>query len=333
MPPDPYAEGVPGPRLTIPASIFAIPFGLAGLTSVWHLAATWLSAPPLIPLLLLIVTLIAWGWLLILYVRRLVTRQSTILTELNHPVTAPFIALIPVTLLVLVPVTASNSETAAHVITWVGLVVALVLGAWFTGRWLGNGVPEECLHSGYYLPTVAAGLIGATALATLGYDDAATMAFGLGGICWLLLGSVIITRNFVVTGLPPTLVPTMAIDVAPVVVAGSAWFVINDSVPDTVQLALAGFALLMVGVQFRLITVYRRLPFSASFWAFTFSYCAVASYGVRWAHTAPDTWATVASWMLVAAATALVAAIAVRSVISLRQGTFLPVEASAPAST
>ena len=234
------------------------------------------------------------------------------------------------TLLVLVPVTAATDETAARIITWVGLIGTLALGAWFTGRWLAHGVPEECLHSGYYLPTVAAGLIGATALATLGYHDAAIMAFGLGGICWLLLGSVIINRNFVVTSLPPALIPTMAIDVAPVVVAGSAWFVINDSVPDTGQLALAGFGLLMVGVQFRLISVYRRLRFSASFWAFTFSYCAVASYGLRWLHTVSDPWGASLSWALVTAATLLVGTVAVFSAVTLREGTFLPVQNSTP---
>ena len=320
---------MPSPRLAIPASLFSIPFGLAGLTGVWHLAATWLSAPRIVPFALLVTTLAVWALVLGLYIRRLVARHSTVTAELNHPVTAPFLALIPVTLLVLVPVTAASSETAARLVTWVGLAGALVLGAWLTGRWLSQGVPDVCLHSGYYLPTVAAGLISANALATLGYRDAAIMAFGLGAICWLLLGSVIINRNFVVTGLAPPLIPTMAIDVAPVVVAGSAWFVISDAVPDNGQLALAGFALLMVGVQFRLIPVYRRLSFSASFWAFTFSYCAVATYGLRWLATTDGTWATAASWLLVAAASLLVGTIAVRSIGALRNGQFLPVEGGA----
>lgn len=323
---------MPSPRLVIPATIFSIPFGLSGVTGVWHLAATWLSAPRVIPLALLITTLAVWLWLLALYVRRLLARHTTVLAELSHPVTAPFLALIPVTLLVLVPVTAATSEAAARIVTWVGLAGTLCLGAWLTGRWLSEGVPEESLHSGYYLPTVAAGLIGATALATLGYHDAAVMSFGLGAICWLLIGSVIINRNFVVTGLPPPLIPTMAIDVAPVVVAGSAWFAINDSVPDNGQFALAGFALLMVGVQFRLLPVYRRLSFSASFWAFTFSYCAVGSYGLRWLATTDDAWATALSWGLVAAASVLVGTIAVRSVLALRRGTFLPTESAVGAA-
>lgn len=195
-----------------------------------------------------------------------------------------------------------------------------------TGQWVGRGVPEAALHSGYYLPTVAAGLLAASALAALADHDAGIMALGLGAICWLLLGSIINNRNFVVQSLPDALVPTMAIDVAPAVVAGNAWFALNRGVPDSIQLALAGFALLMVLVQVRLFTVYRTLQFSASFWAFTFSYCAVASYGMRWLAVSDQTWAPAVSWTLLIVVTGFVGWIALRSLVALRAGSFLPRE-------
>lgn len=317
---------MPTERLAIPASLFSVSFGLAGLTAVWHLAGLFLGVPRAVPTALAGLTVVVWAVVLALFVRRLMQRRSSLSAELNHPVTAPFLALIPITILVLVPTLATASRDVAVVVTFVGILCALPLGAWLTGRWLGYGVPEESLHSGYYLPTVAAGLISATALASLGYRDGAIMAIGLGGICWLLVGSVILNRNFVVRGLPKPLLPTMAIDVAPVVVAGSAWFAINDGVADTGQLMLAGFALLMVGVQIRLVSVYRTVPFSASFWAFSFSYCAVASYGMRWLGTGNQPWTATVSWVLVVAASLFIAALAARSIMALRAGTFLPRE-------
>ncbi len=320
--------------LLIPANAFSITFGLAGLAGVWHLSAGFLGTPPAVAGLLAIVTLAVWLLLLIGYSRRLLARRATLTEELTHPITAPFIALIPLTLLVLIPVVASWSVPVATVVALICGVTLLVLGGWLTGNWLGRGVALESLHSGYYLPTVGAGLITGTALAAIGMRDLGIAAVGLGGICWLLLGSIINNRNIVAGALPTPLIPTMAIDVAPVVVAGNAWFALNNGATDTAQLLLAGFAALMVLVQVRLyVLVYRGLTFSASFWAFTFSYCAVASYALRWLATNGNDASRVVSWVIVAAISAFLLWIAVRSATALRRGDFLPRDNPVPAAT
>ena len=322
-------------QLDIPATAFSISFGLAGLTSVWRVAADDFAAPDVLPGLLALLTLAVWLVLVTLYARRLISRKTSLTAELTHPVTAPFLALIPVTLVVLAPEVHHWSVPAALVLTVVGAATALLLGAWLTGRWVGHGVPERALNSAYYLPTVAAGLITATALGALGYPELALMAFGLGGIAWLLLGSIINNRNFVVESLPPALVPTLAIDVAPSVVAGNAWFVMNGGVTDSIQFVLAGFAVLMVLVQVRLLSLYRSLRFSAGFWAFTFWYCAAVAYGLRWLHTTDASWATWLAWTLIAAVTLFLVGIAVRSIVALRSGELFgpdPTPSAAPAS-
>lgn len=319
--------------MDIPASAFSITFGLAGLTSVWRVAGDQFAAPDIVAALLAALTLGVWVVLVSLYVRLQVVGRTSIMTELTHPVTAPFLALIPITLIVLVPEIHRWSATAATVITVIGGVTALLLGAWLTGRWMGRGVPERALNSGYYLPTVAAGLLSATALAVLGHFELALMAFGLGGICWLLLGSIINNRNFVVESLPPALVPTLAIDVAPAVVAGNAWFVMNGDAPDNIQYAIAGFAILMLLVQVRLLPLYRQLAFSATFWAFTFSYCATVAYALRWLNTSDAPWRMWVGWLLIAAITAFLLGIAIRSIVALRAGALFAAEPQVAAAT
>jgi len=44
-----------------------------------------------------------------------------------------------------------------------------------------------------------------------------------------------------------------------------------------ITMGLVGYAVLMVLVQVRLAPLYWKTPFAPSFWAFTFSYAAVAS--------------------------------------------------------
>ncbi|MFN8125396.1 MAG: hypothetical protein U0R64_02640 [Candidatus Nanopelagicales bacterium] len=318
------------PPLLIPANIFSISFGLAGLAMVWNVASRHFGAPWIVVDVLTALAFLVWAVLVVLYVRRIIANHTSLLAELTHPVTAPFLSLVPVTLLVLVPVVVERNPTAAGVLAVGAALITALLGAWLVGRWVGHGIPEASLHAGYYLPTVAAGLIGATAFASVGLPAAAMMAFGLGIACWLLMGSIITNRNFVVSALPAVLVPTIAIDVAPPVVAGNAWFTMNpgSGSDDVVQLMLAGCAVFLVLVQLRLLPKYRSLSFGPSFWAFTFSYCAVASYALRWIAVTQPSGATWLAWTVITVITAFLLVIAALSIRGLVRGTFLPREAA-----
>ena len=50
------------------------------------------------------------------------------------------------------------------------------------------------------------------------------MSFDVGMICWVVLGSIILNRLFFRPALPLALIPTLAIEVAPPVVAGNTYF-------------------------------------------------------------------------------------------------------------
>src|ERR1700736_854224 len=108
------------------------------------------------------------------------------------------------------------------------------------------------------------------------------MMLGLGLVCWLILGSMILARLFFRPALPAALAPTMAIEVAPAAVASIAYFALRPGRPDIFAAALAGYGLLMVLAQLPLVPLYLRLRFALSTWAFTFSWAAVASSALLW---------------------------------------------------
>ena len=58
-----------------------------------------------------------------------------------------------------------------------------------------------------------------------------------------------VTRLFFLESLPGELVPTLAIELAPPTVAGSAYFEVHSSAPGPVAYGFAGYAVLMVLVQ------------------------------------------------------------------------------------
>ena len=159
------------------------------------------------------------------------------------------------------------------------------------------------------------------------------MSFGIGMLCWLLLGSLILNRLLLVKPLAPLLQPTLAIELAPPAVAGSAYFLLHGSVPTAFAYALAGYTVLMVLVQLRLLPLYVRLKFNPGFWSFTFSWSAVAAIALRWLAVEAPGGQTLYASLVAGAISLLVAAVAARSLLAVARGELLPPSPAAPAVT
>jgi hypothetical protein len=109
-----------------------------------------------------------------------------------------------------------------------------LVGSWFTGQLIYAEHTLDQLHPGYFIPTVAGGLLASVAAAQIGQTGLAWVLFGYGMIAWLVIGSIILGRLFFGPRLPEALVPTLAIQVAPGAVASLAWFSLDGGRIDTV---------------------------------------------------------------------------------------------------
>ena len=210
---------------------------------------------------------------------------------------------------------AAVAFTAGRVLVIVFLAVTTILGGWLTGQWMTGGIDQDSVHPGYFLPTVAGGLVGAYCAAQVHLHALGEASFGIGVICWLLLGSMILNRLFIRPALPPALMPTMAIEIAPPVVAGLAYFALTGRAVNLVACALAGYAVLMALAQVRLIPVYARLSFTPGFWAFTFSYAAAVADALVWMDLKHPPGASGYAIVIIALLTGFIAWIAARTVV------------------
>ncbi len=309
----------------IPLNFLGMPFGLAGLGETWAIAAHYHRAPVAVADIILILSAVVWAIVVTAYLRHLVRDRAVIRTDLLDPIAAPFASLVLITPMLLASVGLHPyAETAGRVLTDAFLVLTVVLGGWFTGQWIYGGLDLDRFHPGYFLPTVAGGLVGSASAAAVGQQRLAEFMFGLGLICWIVLGSIILGRLLFRPMLPPALQPTLAIEVAPAAVASAAWFGIHGARVDAVAAALAGYGVLMVVAQLRLAPAYRRLPFMPSTWAFTFSWAAVAGVTLVWLQATHVTGYRVWQYLVLTLITALVAAIAARTMLALGRGQLLP---------
>jgi tellurite resistance protein len=313
-------NGIPGWR-RFPPNLFAIPFGLAGLAEAWHAAEPVLHAPEAVPDALSIVSALAWVTLLACYAAQ-GTRSN--FADFRNKTFSPFISLVPITGMLLSATLSVRAFAAGQALIVVFLVATLIAGGLLTGEWIVADLDHDSAHPGYFLPTVAGGLVGALCAAQVHLHGLAEASFGIGILCWVLIGATILNRLFFHSALPPLLLPTLAIELAPPAVAGMAYFELTGGRTDLAAHVLAGYAVLMVIVQVRMLPRFARLPFGPGFWAFTFSWAATASYALEWIALRRPAGAAGYAVVILTAITAFIGYIAARTALLAARGQLLP---------
>ena len=308
----------------VPPNFFSIPFGVAGLAVVWRLAGQFYGVPVWIGDVLFVMAAAAWALLMVIYAGSAVVDPASVTRHLRDPVLVPFLSLAALVGMLLAVGLEDMARTAGIVLFAASLAAATLFGGWTMGQLRVAGMNEERLHSGYFLPTVAGGLIAASGAALAGLPQLGWVCFGVGVLSWVMLSSVILGRLISRSRPPAPLVPTLAIEVAPPALAGSAYFTLTGNHVDAVTYGIAGYSLLMLLVQVTLLPIYRRIPFTPGFWAFTFPWTAVVAYALRWIALERPRGSVSLGAAAVAAVTVLVAAVALRSLVALGRGEFLP---------
>ena len=311
-------------RVRITPNLFGVAFGLGGLMGVWQSAYALDLAPRWPSIVLLACTATAWVLVLVAWATPAGRAGRSVQRELTDPVTGPFLGLAPTTLVLIGAGVADLEPSVGRPLVIGGSLGVLLTGGVLTGVWTRLDLRLHDIHPGYYLPTVGGGLVSAYGLARIGEPQWGMVAFGAGLLTWLLIGSVVVLRMLTGPMLPAALVPTVAINLAPPAVAGNAHLALNGGRFDEVAHALLGLTLLLVVVEVTMLPLYRRLAFGAGFWAFTFTYAAVATNLVQWSEHAWGAQGRSASWACIVVITSFITVIAVRSFVSLARGTFLP---------
>ena len=252
--------------------------------------------------------------------------------DLLDPVPSPFTSLVLITPILL----ASDglfpqAAMPGRVMTDVFIALTVLLGGWFIGQWFVEPLDLDRFHPGYFLPTVAGSLVASQGAALVGQQRLAEVLLGFGVISWIVVGSLIMGRLFFRPLLPPPCSRRWPSRWRPR--RSPAWPGSPSTAPaSTWSRLLGGYGILMVIAQLRLLPAYLRLTFMPSMWAFTFSWAAVAAAAIIWLQSAPPPGYRVWQYVLIAAVTALIGGIAIRTVIAISRHQLLPHQHAAPAA-
>lgn len=268
--------------LNLPAGYFGMVLGIIGMGFAWRYASQVWPVSHLIGDSLVILAMVIWGLLTLAFLSRLVRFPHSVLAEIRHPVMSSFVSLFPATTMLVAIGFVPWYRPLAIGLFSIGVVIQLAYAAWQTaGLWRGSH-PEEATTPGLYLPTVANNFISAMACGALGFNDAGLVFLGAGVFSWLSLEPVILQRLRSCGELPAVLRTSLGIQLAPALVACSAWLSVNGG--DTLAKMLFGYGLLQLLFMLRLMPWYLSQPFNASFWSFSFGVSALATTGLHLGH-------------------------------------------------
>jgi tellurite resistance protein len=307
-----------------------MPFGLAGLGTTWAFAAHHHQAPAFVAAVLMAGSFFLWFVLLSVYVRHAARRWRTIVDDLEDATTGPFTALVLLTPLLLIVGGLAGKPDVARPLFDVLTFLVLVLASWLTGEWIDGPLELDRLHPGYFLPAVAGGYTASGGAAALDQPLLAEVMFGVASLSWLVLGTLVLGRLMFRPALPAALMPTIAIEVAPPALASSAWFSLNGGRLDPVAAGLLGYGLVMLLAQLRLLPTYRKLTFTAGFWAFTLPVAAVGTSTLQWLVVTGAADEGAWSAMVLTVVTLPISLIGARTVVALLHGELRPSSVAMP---
>ncbi len=309
--------------LNLPAGYYGMVLGTIGMGFAWRYASTIWPMTRWPGEILVTLAMVIWGLLTVAFITRAVRFPRSVLAEMRHPVMSSFVSLFPATTMLVAIGFVPWYRPLALVLFSVGVVVQLGYAAWQSaGLWRGKH-PEEATTPGLYLPTVANNFISAMACGALGFHDAGLVFLGAGVFSWLSLEPVILQRLRSAGELPAAMRTSLGIQLAPALVACSAWLSVNGGQADTFAKMLFGYGLLQLLFTLRLMPWYLSQPFNASFWSFSFGVSALATTGLHLGQSSPSGFFHAIAIPLFIFTNAIIALLLVRTFILLMQGKLL----------
>lgn len=317
-------DSTTGPRLAhFPVTFFATTMGLAGLSLAWTRAAAVVDVPEQVGEALFWVSLAVYAAVLLGYAAKTVRYPHAVREELAHPVRISFVPTITIGLL-LVATAGQHTLTAAvaEAMWWVGAAGQLALTLYVLSAWVDKATfSVDHVTPAWFIPVV--GLV-VVPLAGVSYADreVSWFFFAVGISFWIPMLAIVLSRLFVhQQPVPPKLLPTLAVLIAPPAVASVAYLRLvpdggDGAVPRLLYYVALFFALLFLAQVNRL----RKLPFFLSWWAYSFPLAALSVATGVMAGEIGGWFFTGAVWTLLVAVTALIAMLVVRTAAAMVRG-------------
>ena len=268
----------------LPTGYFGIPLGLAALSLAWlHLENHFPVARTISDVIGIIASAI-WILFILMYAYKLRYYSDEVRSEYHCPVRFSFIALIPITTMLIGDITYRWTPWLAEVMIWLGTIGQLLFSSLrISELWQGVVFEQKSTRPPFYLPAVAANFTSASSLALLGYHDLGYLFFGAGLIAWIIFEPVLL-QHLRISSLVPPFRATMGIILAPAFVGAAAYLSLNKGEIDTFVKILWGYGFLQLFFLLRLLPWIMEKGLNIGLWGFSFGLASMANSSIAFFH-------------------------------------------------
>lgn len=312
---------------------FAIVMGLCGLSLAWW-RATPLFGEGAVGASVVIAAAAALVFMVLALASlwRAVVFPKALAEDFRHPVRHPFVAAIPVALLLLATVAYALLGAAPWIkaLWMIGAAGQFVATVWVLARWLVPGALAWASITPVVFIPIVGNVLTPLAGVPLGLPDWAAAQFAVGLVFWPVVLTLLAVRIGVQGLWPERLLPATFISVAPAAVIGLS--LLQMGAPQVVAWGCWGVAFFFLCWSTSVAPRLAGQPFGIAFWGLSFPLAAFASLTLTLAPSAAPAfqWLAVA---VLAAVSLVITGLVIGTLRGLRQGRLLvPEAAPAPAA-
>lgn len=304
----------------VPVPLFAVGMGLTGLGLAWRQAHAVLGWPAWIGGGVLLLAAAAFAAVCALYLGKALRHPGAALADFRHPVRINFFPAISMSLLLLAGAALPLDRGLAEGLWAVGTILQLCFALVIFRRWIVHNVEITHASPAWFIPVVG-NIVVPIAGAPLGYTEISWFFFAVGLIFWLVLFPVVLNRIIFHDQLPGKFLPTLFILMAPPAIGLVAYVPLLDGAAlDVLGRFLFFTALFIALLLATMVRLFLGLAYAVGWWAYTFPSAALAGAGLIWHADAGSAASGVLASALLLAATAIIAMVAVRTVLALFSG-------------
>lgn len=307
----------------LPMPAFGAVLGVAGLGLAWRKSAPIFGTPEWVGETWLYGAVALFAVLCIIYILKIVRAPHLALEEIRDNNRINFLAAVPLCVMMLsagvLPYSTSIATLGWLTATIIQLVLVLIILPKSFRLTLADYQPSPSL-----LLPMAGLLIGPIIGTPIGYIKISWLVFVLGVALWLWVICLVLRRLASGAKPHPPEWPSYAIFIAPPALALLSYCALQPGGADAFTGLFLYMMLFFLLINLMLINVYRRLPYSLAWWAFTFPLAATSNATMQYHAISNGQFPASICGALLVIATGLVVYNLIQSVRGIRKGTLIP---------
>ncbi len=251
-----------------PIGFFAMTMALCGLALAWRLSGISFFLSNVFALFAVAIFFIVSC----VYIIKFLKYRPAVMQEFTHPIMMSFFGTIPVSIMFLASIIGNQNASSAKFLWIIGASLHVILFLYALGQWvLSKKLEIENLTPACFIPVVGLAVIPVYG-AEHGFVEISWFFWGIALTLWMILLVFVLYRLMFVSPLPAPLMPMLFILLAPPSIMFNNYIVLQGESLEGV--GMLGNILYGVAVLFACLFLshikFFRVPFSMSYWAFTF---------------------------------------------------------------